>query len=94
MNSNDNSNDIKENNEEKHTRRPIISYSDIEDNDELLLSATGLHKNEFHDLCNYFESSWNKYDSDRRAENNGNGGRPPPTFRTPPSHSEIFQIGA
>ena len=76
MNSNDNSNDIKKNN----TRRPIISYSDIEDNNELLLSATGLHKNEFNDLCNYFERSWNKYDSDRRAENNGNGGRPPALF--------------
>ena len=52
----------------------------MKDNSELLLSATGLHNNEFHDLCNYFERSWNKYDSDRRAENNGHGGRPPALF--------------
>ena len=80
MNINDNSNHITENNEEKHAQRPILSYKDIKDNNKLFLSMTSLHKHEFHDLCIYFEISWNKYDNERRAENNGKGGRPPALF--------------
>jgi len=80
MNSNDNSNHIAENNEEKYAQRPILSFKDIENNNKLLLSMTSLQRDEFHALCNYFENAWNKYDNDRRAENNGKGGRPPALF--------------